>query len=66
MSKLKYCTNCKQNVSPVKRFRWGLFIGGGILTAGLISLVYLFYFWFQSGKYCPMCKAKAIAPAKVD
>jgi hypothetical protein len=56
MSKTKYCINCKQSVRPVKRFRWGLFIGGLLLTAGLLSVIYLFYFWFQNSKYCPICK----------
>lgn len=64
--KKKYCNNCQKNVFPKNRFSWRWFIGGAILTAGLISVIYLFYFLATGDKHCETCGGNDFTKAKPE
>jgi len=59
----KHCNDCKRNITPVKKFNWGWFLGG-LLTFGIISTLYLIYFIVKGKNVCPICNGKDLAPAK--
>jgi len=48
---MKYCKNCKQNVQPIKKFSWGLFIL-------FLGVFYLLYYILMKKKSCPICHSR--------
>ena len=48
---MKYCKNCKQNVKPIKKFSWGMFIL-------FLGVFYLIYYFLLKRKSCPMCHSR--------
>ena len=53
-----YCSLCKRNVTPEKKFNWLVFL----LLCGVF---YLPVYWMQKQK-CPICSGVAFGPAKAD
>lgn len=53
-----YCTLCKRNVVPGKKFNWLLFIF-------LCGIFYLPFYWMAEKK-CPICQGTAFGPAEAD
>ena len=53
---MKYCGNCKQLVTPTKKFSWAVFLLG-LLTLGIISVIYIIYYLAFKKRVCPMCES---------
>jgi len=54
---MKYCKYCKRKVKGTKKFSWLIFILG-LLTCGVVSVVYLIWYMFKRSNKCPICGAK--------
>ena len=55
---MKYCTACERNVSPKKKFNWVIFVLG-LLSAGIISTLYVIYYFLFQKRQCPICYGKS-------
>ena len=55
MTQVRYCGNCERYVTPQKKFNWWIFILGGLISWGLISLIYLIYYFAVKKAVCPIC-----------
>ncbi len=53
-----YCTLCKRNITPEKKFNWVVFVF-------LCGIFYVPVYLMQKAK-CPICKGTAFGPAKAD
>ena len=64
MSK-KYCIGCNREVKGTKsKFNWIIFILG-LLSLGVISVVYVLYYWlFKRKNKCSICGMKTISIKK--
>lgn len=54
---LKYCMNCKQQVTPERDFNWIAFVVLSLISLGLLGIIYLLYYAFK-GSACPMCNSR--------
>lgn len=46
-TKVRYCTVCRRDITPIRPWGWG-----GFFTFGLF---YLLYYWLMKDKVCPIC-----------
>lgn len=54
MAKIRFCNLCDRNVAPRKKFNWTIPILG-LLTFGIISIMYLIYYVLKPANACPIC-----------
>lgn len=63
MAKIRFCNLCNRNINPIKRFNWTIFLIG-LLSAGIISFMYLCFFIAKGGDTCPICKNRKLQSSK--
>lgn len=60
-----YCNTCKKNTLTANHFSWRWFLGG-ILTGGVISVLYLVYYIVTGDKKCKECGGGDYCKAKPE